>query len=483
MNQGDLPSFQGVMTKAYEALSQSTANLKHMIVFSDGDPGSPTRELMDKIAAKRITVSTVLIAGHAGPDTMVWIAGQGRGRFYNVNNAAQLPQIFLKETAVILKSAIFEEPFKPKVAAASEVVRGIAAGEYPTLRGYVCTTPKARAEIPLVSDKGDPLLAHWQYGLGRAVAFTSDAKAKWARDWLGWAKYRQFWSQIAQWSLRRLENASFTSEVDVDQGEGHLSVEALDERGGYRNFLNLQTVVVSPKGERQTVRLEQSGPGRYEARFPTKEAGSYLLNLMEFKDGKLAASQVLGASVNYSPEFSAPEPNLPLLKRLAESGHGKLLDPLDPGDSPFLHDRKKTFQPWDLWEWLVKAALLLFVLDVGIRRIQIDREEWAKWLAAARRGLFFWRPEPRAPEAEESLATLLARRGQVRARLETAPTEPSPELFQPASPPAFEPARDDAPAPAPETPPPDEAAAAGEKPGSTASRLLEAKRRARKKME
>ena len=271
------------MTKAYEALSQSTANLKHMIVFSDGDPGSPTRELMDKIAANRITVSTVLIAGHAGPDTMVWIAGQGRGRFYNVNNAAQLPQIFLKETAVILKSAIFEEPFKPKVAAASEVVRGIAASEYPTLRGYVCTTPKARAEIPLVSDKGDPLLAHWQYGLGRAVAFTSDAKAKWARDWLGWANYRQFWSQIAQWSLRRLENAAFTSEIDLDKGEGHLSVEALDERGGYRNFLNLQTVVVSPKGERQTVRLEQSGPGRYEARFPTKEAGSYLLNLMEFQ--------------------------------------------------------------------------------------------------------------------------------------------------------------------------------------------------------
>ena len=178
--------------------------------------------------------------------------------------------------------------------------------------------------------------------------------------------------------------------------------------------------------------------------------------------------------MNYSPEFSAPEPNLPLLKRLAESGQGKLLDPLDPDDSPFLHDRKKTFQPWDLWEWLVKAALLLFVLDVGIRRIQIDREEWAKWLAVARRGLFFWRTEPRAPEAEESLAALLARRGQARSRQEAAPIEPSPELFQPASPPAFEPARDDAPAPIPETQPPEEAAASEEKPGSTASRLLEA---------
>ena len=129
--------------------------------------------------------------------------------------------------------------------------------------------------MPLVSEKGDPLLAHWQYGLGRAVAFTSDAKAKWARDWLGWDKYRQFWSQVAKWSLRRVDNTDFTTDVSVDKGEGQISVEALDEKGNFRNFLNLQAIVVSPKGERQTVQLEQTGPGHYEAKFPTKEVGSY----------------------------------------------------------------------------------------------------------------------------------------------------------------------------------------------------------------
>jgi hypothetical protein len=72
---------------------------------------------------------------------------------------------------------------------------------------------------------------------------------------LSWDKYRQFWTQIAQWSLRRVENADFTTEVSVDKGEGLINVEALDEKGNYRNFLNLQAVVVSPKGERQTVRF------------------------------------------------------------------------------------------------------------------------------------------------------------------------------------------------------------------------------------
>ena len=254
MNQGDLPSFQGVMSRAYEALKASTANLKHMIVFSDGDPGAPAPALMQAIVGARITVSTVLIAGHAGPDTMTWIADQGHGRFYNVQNAMQLPQIFIKETAVILKSAIFEEPFKPKVVAATEILRGISPDQMPNLLGYVCTTPKPRAETPIVSDKGDPVLAHWQYGLGRAVAFTSDAKARWARNWLSWGQYRQFWSQAGQWSLRRLENADYTTEINIDRGQGQLTVEALDEKGDYRNFLNLQAVVVSPKGTRQTVR-------------------------------------------------------------------------------------------------------------------------------------------------------------------------------------------------------------------------------------
>ena len=315
MNQGDLGTFQGVLEQSYEALKKSTANLKHIIVFSDGDPGAPTAKLMQDIVNERITVSTVMISGHVGPETMIWMADHGKGQFYKVDSPNDLPQIFIKETAVILKSAIYEEPFTPQLRSSSEVVRGIGPNEYPKLLGYVATTPKPRAETPLWTDKGDPLLAHWHYGLGRAVAFTSDAKPKWGRLWLNWDKYRQFWSQIGQWSMRQLENADLTTDVSVDKGEGLINVEALDEQGNFRNFLNLQALVVSPKGERQTVRLEQTGPGHYEAHFPTKEVGLYMLNLIDMKDGKVRGSQILGASVNYSPEFNASEPNLNLLRR------------------------------------------------------------------------------------------------------------------------------------------------------------------------
>jgi len=484
MNQGDLGSFQHIMEMGHDALKKSTSNLKHIIVFSDGDPGAPSPALMQAIVGDRITVSTVLISGHSPDDTMRWMADAGKGRYYNVQSPNELPQIFLKETAVILKSAIYEEPFKPQLRSSTEVIRGIAADEYPSLLGYVATTPKPRAETPLWTDKGDPLLAHWQYGLGRAVAFTSDAKSRWAKIWLNWEKYRQFWSQIAQWSLRRLENADFTTEVSVDKGQGLINVEALDEQGNYRNFLTLQTVVVSPKGEKQTVRLEQTGPGHYEAPFPTKEVGAYLLHLMDMKEGQLRGSQVVGASVNYSPEFTSSEPNYNLLRRITETASGKTLELNTPALNTFEHDRKRTYQPRDLWEWLLEFAILLFIVDVGVRRIQIDRDEMLRAMRAVQRKVFFWQGIPRAPESEESLAALLARRDAVRSTQTAATTEPSADLFRPSKP-VTEPLPGMAPAeaspvqtPSQPAPAPKEPAEAG---ATTTSRLLEAKRRAQRR--
>src|SRR5204863_8256909 len=104
MNQGDLGSFQHILEMSQEALKKSTSNLKHIIVFSDGDPGAPSQQLMQAMVGDRITVSTILISGHVGPETMIWMADQGKGRFYNVISPNDLPQIFIKETAVILKS-------------------------------------------------------------------------------------------------------------------------------------------------------------------------------------------------------------------------------------------------------------------------------------------------------------------------------------------------------------------------------------------
>jgi len=161
------------------------------------------------------------------------------------------------------------------------------------------------------------------------------------------------------------------------------------------------------------------------------------------------------------------------------------MQPALPDDNPFLHDRKKTFQPRDLWDFLLKLAICLFPLDVGVRRIQLDREEWLKATATLRRWIFFWKGKPRPIEADESLSALLARRDQVRST-QTAPSvQPVPELFQPTRP-----ADLSVPAASGKTEsatgreePAEQESKSADAPAGTTSRLLEAKRRAQRRKE
>ena len=478
MNQGDLPAFEGLMTLARDGLRKSTASLKHMIVFSDGDPSAPSAALMDSIAGSKITVSTVMIGAHVAPRTMIEIAEQGRGRFYEVQSSAELPKIFIKETAVILKAAIDEAPFRPRLVSATEPVRGLDPDDIPLLRGHVVTEPKARAEVPLTTPSGDPLLAHWQYGLGRAAAFTSDARSRWAQDWLGWPQYRQFWTQAAGWVLRRVDSAAFQAEASVDRGEGLLAVEAVDADGSYRNLLDLTAVAVSPSGKRHEFRVEQKGPGHYEARFPADEVGAYLIQLAERKEGRVAAVQALGTTVNVSPEFDTSGPDLPFLRHLAAQGGGRVLDPVR--DNPFLLDRVRTHRAVDLWEHLLRWLVVLFVLDVGLRRIDLDVAEWKGWF------LRHWnrlagRRAPAPAEREESLQNLLAQRDAVRAQ-RARPPAPSavsgPATARPATAAVATPPR--ATAPGAEPAKPEGTGGAGDANAGGLDRLLEAKRRAKR---
>jgi hypothetical protein len=104
------------------------------------------------------------------------LAQLGGGRYYAARNMTEVPQLFFKETVQAMGEYIIEEPFYPIPASTSPILRGLDVTALPALRGYNGTTPKATARVALVSDQGDPILAAWQYGLGRAVAWTSDAK-------------------------------------------------------------------------------------------------------------------------------------------------------------------------------------------------------------------------------------------------------------------------------------------------------------------
>ena len=115
----------------------------------------------------------------------------GHGRYYITDDPAAIPQIFAKETVTASKSAINEQPFVPQVVRPTQTLADIDLPNAPFLLGYVMTRPKPTCEVILASEKGDPLLVWWRYGLGMTVAFTSDAKSRWAAEWLTWPGYSQ----------------------------------------------------------------------------------------------------------------------------------------------------------------------------------------------------------------------------------------------------------------------------------------------------
>ena len=160
---------------------------KHIIVISDGDPAAPSPQAMNQLIANKITVTTVIVAAHGNdPGSIADDARHGRedqGAVLPGHQPQGLPRIYQKEARIISRPLIFEQPGKPwqPIVKFTPSRSSASPATVPPITGLVQTSPKESelVEVPIISplpaEQPPPLLAHWTYGLGRSVAFTSDA--------------------------------------------------------------------------------------------------------------------------------------------------------------------------------------------------------------------------------------------------------------------------------------------------------------------
>lgn len=402
----DMKNFAPSFQMAYEALRNVQAQAKHIIVISDGDPSPPSKSFVEMMRDSGITISTVAIFPHEGLTvrTLEEVAYWGAGEFYYPKTAEELPRIFVKEATVVRRSLIFEETFTPVFDAPSVVLEGF--GGLPPLDGYVVTSDKDLATVALRTHNDDPLLAHWRYGLGTTVAFTSDATNRWAAPWVDWEGYVKFWSQVVRFSLRQASSSSLQMQTELSGGRGRFTVDAIDPSGGFRNFMELEATVINPDMTTQQVRVRQVGPGRYEGDFEAGQIGSYIVRLNEPGEG--GESVVSGISQSYSPEFETSRWNEDFLGRIASESGGRFVDDIASYNA-FLRDLPISNRPTPLWPWLLLAGLLLVPVDVLVRRVYID--QLARELAARLRS----RQAARALAAAEEESTQAQRAGALLA--------------------------------------------------------------------
>jgi hypothetical protein len=376
---------------AYDGLAPVDAKVKHIILLTDGQaPQGDYPGLTRQMREANISLSTIAVGSDADFNLLEQLARMGNGRHYEGNDPFDLPRLVVKETKQVQRAAIVEEELKPLPVGSNPALEGIDLKEAPPLRGYVATTLKDQATRILISPRTptDTLLSEWQYGLGRVVAWTSDARNRWASRWLEWPDFGRFWAQVVKRTARPPEDPNRQVSVRLEGNQARITldaqtgVEAAERR--YLNFLPTTATLVDPRGAQQEIPIPQAAPGRYEAVVPVEDDGVYVLQVTQTEQGGGVATQSGGFVVPYSPEYRVGGVDDHFLETLARRTGGRLIH--DP-DQAFIHDLPAVGAPRPLWPLLVIAAALLFVADVGVRRVRITGLELHAAYYAARRRL------------------------------------------------------------------------------------------------
>ena len=408
-------------------LPSDPAKVKHVILLTDGgaDPAGIPELVKQLNSGDNITFSTVAVGRDAAP-FLKDLAVIGGGRYHFTTDAGSIPSIFTEETTLAMRAYIVEQPFVPKLANPSPILAGIQA--VPHLYGFVATSPKDLAQVILQSDKGDPILAAWQYGLGRSVAFTSDATGHWGRDWVQWQGFATFWAQAVRYTLGDLSDTALEMNVGLDGNQAKQARLTLDVRGRAGEFLNgyqILSNVVAPNGEVQAVTLRQVAPGRYETFFDPKEQGVYLMRFSgQPADGKSGESfaQTTGWTLSYSPEYRSIASNPDLLLRLAAITGGNVAS-ANPADA-FLHNLEASRAASLIWPWLLGLAALLLPLDVASRRLILTRQDLAHFSQVLKTRLQPRKSSGAAVAAQSpQMAALFQAKDRAHDGLKTAPED------------------------------------------------------------
>jgi len=357
------------MEMANEVLMATPAKLKHVIMLTDGisSPGD-FEGLAQQMASAKITVSTVAVGEGSDTTLLDNIARIGKGRHYETSDPAQVPQIFAKETVTASKSAIDEQPFVPQVIRATHALRDVDMESAPFLLGYVMTRPKPTCEVILATEKGDPLLVWWRYGLGMTAAFTSDAKSRWAAEWMTWPGFGKFWTQVIRQTMRKSDARGIIVDTKRHGATADLTVDAVNELGQFLNGAEVELTVIDPQLRRAQSVLRQSAPGRYVSTIPTAKQGAHHLEIALKQNGQVLYRQSRGLMVGYSDELRIRPTNEQLLQAVASASGGAYA----PEPGKIFAAEGSASRPTPLWSFLASAALVLFILDVALRRIDFS---------------------------------------------------------------------------------------------------------------
>jgi Mg-chelatase subunit ChlD len=440
------------LVAAFDRMKTVQAKRKHIILLTDGQAPNGDYEGLTKLMREQnVTMSTVAVGQDADQNLLKILAEKAKGRFYNTTDSQNVPQIFSKETALAGKTYIQDQPFTPGIGAAGDLAPLFADG-LPQINAHIATTAKETAATVLANPGGEPLLVRWQYGLGRAVAWTSDAKGVWSNQWAAWDGSSAFWNQLLTWLLPQYHAGDLDVRAGITGAQGQVDVQV---KQPLASGAVLKAKVIGADLREQEVPLLLQAPGRYSGNFASATPGTYMVTVNEQAGDAVLHTSTTGVSVPYSPEYSLPRNGLDTLHQIAAAGGGEVLE---SAEDVYRDNLPAKWQRRDLSLWLLLAAALLWPFDIALRRVSLA---W-NW---KRRGRAM--QPATASNVAASLKARLKPSAPSAASSRTASKPPTPNATRPATTPQAGPI----PPPTPEPPsaaPPD---------SETISKLLAKKRK------
>ena len=349
------------LMQAADWLRRARVTRRHVLLVSDGRTAPADAERLRAIVRDGgFELSVIAIGADADRRFLEELATGTGGRAYFPDDLRQLPVLAAREAARASGGGIVQEPFALR-AAEHAITVGLDRAGLPTMAGYVVSAARPGAETVLLSHLDDPILAAWRFGLGRVAVYTADLRSPWSAGLRRWAGFSPLWLQTAQWLARPATDRALRASI-VERSDGaHLVVEA-DTPSGDPLEADVRATVRGPDAKEQDVTLTSTARGRYEAPLATPTPGRYVVSI-NARSAAGDARILRGFYWSSNRERRATGADLTTLTQIAAATGGRLLGPTD---DPFSGPRPRAFQ--EIWTLLAAAALLLFLVDVAVRR-------------------------------------------------------------------------------------------------------------------
>ncbi len=348
--------------EAYRKVLSSKATYKHVVLLTDGiSEEGDSMDLAREALEHQVTISTVGLGQDVNRSYLEKVAATSGGRSYFLNEPQGLEQILLKDVMDYTGSTAVEKPLKAIVERNAEILDGVGIESAPSLKGYARFKAKPAAETILGIDqpKKDPLYVRWQYGLGRAGVFTSDAKSRWAESWVTWPGFDKLWINIVRDLLSHTAPSEATTQFD--SADRDISVQYRLSNGVAEPREIPEIFVLGPKGFERPLRVKKVAPRVYEGRLQIGR----LSGLFRIRPVTESAAFPETGLYRQEQELQDYGSNQELLMQISRLTGGRF-NPTP--ESVFDTDGRSIPASWRLWPALLGLAIALTIAELVIRK-------------------------------------------------------------------------------------------------------------------